>query len=85
MATLDKILSAMENCSADAITFTGGAIPLFHLNGTQRPVLKQPIPEPQLMAYLRELVDGQNALKLDQRQPCDFTYKNFHFHFFSIQ
>ena len=79
MATLDKILSAMENCSADAITFTGGAIPLFHLNGTQRPVLKQPIPEPQLMAYLRELVDIQNAAKLDQRQPCDFLYKNFHF------
>lgn len=79
MATLDKILDAMEKCNADALTFTAGAIPQFHLNGAQRPVLKQAIPEPQLLAFLRELADIQSGALLDQRKPCDFSYKAFYF------
>ncbi len=79
MATLDKILDAMPGWNADAVTLTGGTVPQIHVNG-QVKTLKQPIAEPQLTAYLREIADPVAASMIQGGQSCDFLYRNFEFH-----
>jgi twitching motility protein PilT len=79
LATLDKILDAMPGWNADAVTLTGGAVPQIHVNG-QVKTLKQAIPEPQLLAYLREIADPASAGMIQGSQPCDFLYRNYEFH-----
>jgi twitching motility protein PilT len=79
LATLDKILDAMPGWNADAVTLTGGAVPQIHVNGQVR-TLRQAIPEPQLIVYLREIADPASASVIEGGKSCDFLYRNHEFH-----
>jgi len=77
MAALDKLLDAMAGYGAEALTLEAGAVPLFHFDGSTRPVAKQAIADAQVMAYLQELAEGSFKGLIESRQPCGFSYKSF--------
>ncbi|MEW5764284.1 MAG: type IV pilus twitching motility protein PilT [Acidobacteriota bacterium] len=74
MATLDKILSAMEQVGAEALEMPAGEIPFFRTREGNRPVTKAPIPQANLLAYLREVAPPDTGPLLDELRPCRFLY-----------
>jgi twitching motility protein PilT len=77
MAALDKILDAMEAHGARTLLLFAGKIPQFLTETGSIPVLKGPIPEQTLAAYLRELADPRSLPSLDGRRPCSFSYRGY--------
>jgi twitching motility protein PilT len=77
MAALDKLLDAMVTYGAEALTLEAGAVPLFHFDGSTRPVAKQTISEAQVLSYLRELAPAPAAEVLEGLKPCTFVYRTF--------
>ena len=77
MPALDKILMAMDQVGAEALSLKAGEIPAFVTTAGPRPVLKAPLAEPAILAYLKELGDPQAGALLDARKPCRFAYGDF--------
>ncbi|MGC8724249.1 MAG: type IV pilus twitching motility protein PilT, partial [Acidobacteriota bacterium] len=77
MAAFDKILEAMAARGAQSLELQSGEIPHFVLEGGTVPVLKAPLAEPQLLAYLKEMAGPAEQALLDTRSVCRFIYRGF--------
>jgi len=77
MATLDKILAAMGQVGADALEMPAGEIPFFRTAEGNRPVTKAPIPQANLLAYLKEVSPSDIGALLDELRPCRFLYGEY--------
>ncbi|MEJ2421775.1 MAG: hypothetical protein P8018_08695, partial [Acidobacteriota bacterium] len=77
MAVLDKVLGAMGERKAHAVTLKAGEIPTFHVGKTTQPVLKQALPAEHVLAYLKELAPSELKHRLDEASPCAFKYKQY--------
>jgi twitching motility protein PilT len=77
MAALDKILDVMPSVGARGLSLKAGAIPVFNVEGGTRPVLKSPLQEASLLAYLKEIAGPEAGARIDALQPCTFRYRDF--------
>jgi twitching motility protein PilT len=77
MAALDKILDVMPSAGAKSLSLKAGVIPVFNLEGGTKPVLKSPLQEASLLAYVKEICDPGSCQKIEARQPCTFRYRDF--------
>ena len=77
MAAFDKILEAMAARGAQSLELQSGEIPHFVVEGGTVPVLKSPLAEPQLLAYLKEMAGPAEQALLDTGSVCRFVYRGF--------
>ena len=77
MPALDKILDAMEARGARTLILAAGQIPQFLTESGSLPVLKAPLHEQNLMAYLKEMAAPAIVAELERRSACAFTYRGF--------
>jgi twitching motility protein PilT len=77
MATLDKILAAMAQVGAHALEMPAGEIPVFRTGTGDRPVTKAPLPQANLLAYLKEVAPPGTVELLEELRPCRFRYGEF--------
>ncbi len=74
MAVLDKFIGAMFDQSATALRLASGQNVVLELDGAERPVSKDPLAKPQIMALVREIAPEGMKDHLDSESRMAFGY-----------
>src|SRR5512136_765456 len=74
MATLDKFIQVMFQQSASAMRVASGAAVVLEVEGTDRPVTKDLLTKPKIMALLREIAPDGMKDHLDAESRMAFGY-----------
>ena len=74
MAVLDKFIQAMFEHSASAIRLASGAQVVLDVDGAERPITKDPLAKPQIMALVREIAPDGMKDHLDAESRMAFGY-----------
>ena len=71
---VDRLLSALSASRGEAVELLEGEPAAFLAGGARRPVTKQALTGPQLLAFVREIAPADASDRLDGAQPVDFRY-----------
>src|SRR5258705_814522 len=76
MPRIDALLTAMVTNRADAVRLADGEVAFLVMDGTQRPLTRQPLGDGQLVALLREMAPAHVAPGIAGGRPLQFLYSN---------
>src|SRR6059058_1679157 len=74
MPQLDRLLSAVINNKADALTLDEGDPAKLEVQGGTRPVTKSPLTAQQVVGLLKEIAPPDAGRQLDTTKSATFTY-----------
>ncbi len=74
MAVLDKFIQAMFEHGASALRLASGQMVVLEVDGSDRPVTKDPLPKPQIMALVREIAPDGMREHLEAESRMAFGY-----------
>ncbi len=74
MAVLDKFIQAMFEHGASALRLASGQMVMLEVDGSDRPVTKDPLPKPQIMALVREIAPDGMREHLEAESRMAFGY-----------
>jgi twitching motility protein PilT len=76
MPRIDALLTAMLTNRADSVRLADGHVAQLMIDGSARPLTRQPLAEGQLVALLREMAPASLAPQLTAGAPLEFVYSN---------
>ena len=76
MPQLDRFLSVMVSSRADALVLADGDVAKLEVNGTAKPITKQPLTGPQIVMLLREIASPEAIELLDGGMAPEFRYES---------
>src|SRR6478672_5067769 len=76
MPRIDALLTAMVSNRADSVRLADGEVAFLMMDGTQRPLTRQPLGEGQLVTLLREMAPVDVAPEIVAGRPLQFLYSN---------
>jgi twitching motility protein PilT len=74
MAVLDKFIQAMFDQSASQLKLQSGSSATMEVSGADRPVTREPLPKPKIMALVREIAPEGMRDHLDAESRMAFGY-----------
>src|SRR5690349_9640940 len=74
MPQLDRFLSVLVSNRAESVRLVEGQMALLEVNGTAKPMTKQPLTASQLVGLLREIAPPDAAAQLAAGQDATFHY-----------
>src|SRR5690242_16663761 len=74
MPQLDRFLSVLVSNRATALFLAADDVARLEIGDAPRPVTKQPLSAPQLVALLREIAPADAARQLDAGAEASFSY-----------
>ena len=75
MPQLDRLISTLANRSASVLRLTADEAAQLEAGGTSKPVTKQLLTAPQLLALVREIATDEARSQLDSHARTEFTYR----------
>jgi twitching motility protein PilT len=74
MPQLDRLLSVLVSNRGTSLVLADGEVARLELGGSPRPITKQPLSSPQILALLREIAPEDVARKLEGGAAAEFRY-----------
>jgi twitching motility protein PilT len=76
VARLDRFIQLLHEQRADALRLTVGQPAALVRDGTLRPVTKEPLSDPQIVALLREIAPAEASARIGSGEPFRFDYRS---------
>ena len=76
MPRIDALLTAMVTNRADAVRLADGEVAFLVMDGTKRPLTRQPLGDGQLATLLREMAPVEAVAGIAAGRPLEFLYSN---------